>query len=110
MRTGNDSSRMLYFYGSEYLFNSLLYHAYEGDRMIVEIDENILPIQYKPIVRTSCDNSQRNNGNFVSSFCLGMLIPEIADRYPNASSSFLLLPHQIPEFRLSKDTGSIDLK
>ncbi|VBB29486.1 unnamed protein product [Acanthocheilonema viteae] len=110
MHTGNDSSRMLYFYGSEYLFNSLLYHAYEGDRIIVEIDENTLPPQYKPIVRTSCGNSQRSNWNFVSSLCLGILIPEIANRYPNASSSFLLLPHQIPEFRFCKDTGSIDLK
>uniref|UniRef100_A0A0R3S3R3 BPI2 domain-containing protein n=1 Tax=Elaeophora elaphi TaxID=1147741 RepID=A0A0R3S3R3_9BILA len=110
MHTRNDSSRMLYFYGSEYLFNSLLYHAYEGDRMIVEIDENNLPTQYKPIVRTSCDSSQHSSRNFVSSLCLGMLIPEIANRYPNASSSFTLLPHQVPEFRFSSDTGSIDLK
>ncbi|EFO14940.1 hypothetical protein LOAG_13575 [Loa loa] len=110
MHTGNDSSRMLYFYGSEYLFNSFLYHAYEGDRMIVEIDENTLPPQYKSIVRTNCDNSQQNSRNFVSYLCLGILIPEIAKHYPNTSSSFLLLPHQVPEFRFSKDTGSIDLK
>lgn len=37
MRTSNDSHRMLYLYGSEYLFNSLLYHAYEDDRLIVEV-------------------------------------------------------------------------
>ncbi|VDM92673.1 unnamed protein product, partial [Litomosoides sigmodontis] len=110
MNTGNDSSRMLYFYGSEYLFNSLLYHAYEGDRMIVEIDENNLPPQYKPIVRTSCGSSQGDGRNFISSLCLGVLIPEIASRYPNASSSFILLPHQVPEFRLSRDIGSIDLR
>ncbi|CAG9538149.1 unnamed protein product [Cercopithifilaria johnstoni] len=110
MRTGNDSSRMLYFYGSEYLFNSLLYHAYEGDRMTVEIDENTLPPQYKSIVRTSCGSSQYGGRNFISSLCLGVLIPEISNRYPNATSSFVLLPHQVPEFRFTKDTGSIDLK
>ncbi|KAM3725082.1 Bactericidal permeability-increasing protein [Dirofilaria immitis] len=110
MRTGNNSSRMLYFYASEYLFNSLLYHAYESDRMIVEVDENNLPPQYQSIVRTSCENSQSVSRSFVSSLCLGMLIPEVALRYPNLSSSFVLLPHQIPEFRFSRDTGSIDLK
>uniref|UniRef100_A0A915PZX0 Lipid-binding serum glycoprotein C-terminal domain-containing protein n=1 Tax=Setaria digitata TaxID=48799 RepID=A0A915PZX0_9BILA len=110
MHTGNNSSRMLYFYGSEYLFNSLLYHAYQNDRMNIEINETILPPQYKPIVRTSCDSVQSDNHNFVSSLCLGTLIPEIAAYYPNSSSLFLMLPHQIPEFRLSKDIGSIDLK
>ncbi|VDK30096.1 unnamed protein product [Gongylonema pulchrum] len=112
MRTGNDSSRMLHFYGSQYLFNSLLYHAYEDDRMIVEasIDETVLPLEYKSMVRTSCGSTATANDTFISSLCLGTLIPEIANRYPNRTSSFLLLPHQVPEFQLSHGVGSIDLK
>lgn len=111
MRTRNDSSRMLYLFGSHYLFNSLLYHAYQSDRMIVEIEEAILPAQYKSIVRTSCGGSGGNtNDSFMSSLCLGTLIPDIAVRYPNRTSSFLLLPHQVPEFQLSNGVGSIDLQ
>ncbi|VDN01226.1 unnamed protein product [Thelazia callipaeda] len=110
MLTTNDSSRMIYFYGSEYLFNSLLFHAYEGDRMIVEIDESVLPKPYKSVVRTSCERNDVSVKNFLSSLCLGTLIPELAIRYPNMTSSFVLLPHQVPEFGLSRGVTSIDLK
>ncbi|VDN52696.1 unnamed protein product [Dracunculus medinensis] len=75
MRTSNDSHRMLYLYGSEYLFNSLLYHAYEDDRLIVEIDENLLSPQYKSLVRTTCN--EVHSDNVFKSMCLGKLIPEI---------------------------------
>uniref|UniRef100_A0A0M3IIC1 BPI2 domain-containing protein n=1 Tax=Ascaris lumbricoides TaxID=6252 RepID=A0A0M3IIC1_ASCLU len=108
MRTTNDSDRMLYLYGSEYLFNSLLFHAYEGNRLLLEIDEASLPAQYKGLVRTTCANA--SNGDFIASLCLGKLIPEVAKQFPNTTSSFMLLPHELPEFQLADGVGTIDLK
>ncbi|ETN72676.1 hypothetical protein NECAME_13786, partial [Necator americanus] len=35
MYTDNDSDRMLYFYGSDFLFNSLLYHAYQTNKLSI---------------------------------------------------------------------------
>ncbi len=37
MLTNDDSSKMLYFYGSDYLFNSLLYHAYQTNKLTLEV-------------------------------------------------------------------------
>ncbi|VDM41709.1 unnamed protein product [Toxocara canis] len=149
MRTTNDSDRMLYLFGSEYLFNSLLFHAYEGNRLLLEqnnridrglvrlcpllqsffsphvypslgtagspplgpqtwIDETSLPAQYKGLVRTSCANE--TGGDFIASLCFGKLIPEIAKQFPNTTSSFVLLPHELPEFQLANGVGTIDLK
>ncbi|VDK19708.1 unnamed protein product [Anisakis simplex] len=108
MRTTNDSDRMLYFYGSEYLFNSLLFHAYEGNRLMLEIDESSLPPTYKPLLWTSC--AKPTGGNFLATFCLGKLIPAIAEKFPNATSSFVLIPHELPVFQLIDGIGTIDLK
>uniref|UniRef100_A0A0K0CWF4 BPI2 domain-containing protein n=1 Tax=Angiostrongylus cantonensis TaxID=6313 RepID=A0A0K0CWF4_ANGCA len=35
--THTDSDRMLYFYGSDYLFNSLLYHAYQTNKLSIKV-------------------------------------------------------------------------
>uniref|UniRef100_A0A1I7XS02 BPI2 domain-containing protein n=1 Tax=Heterorhabditis bacteriophora TaxID=37862 RepID=A0A1I7XS02_HETBA len=66
MVTRADSDRMMYFYGSDYLFNSLLYHAYQTNKLSIKW-------------------------------------------YPNTTTSFVLIPHGLPDFQFNGDAGAIKL-
>uniref|UniRef100_A0A1I8AFI1 BPI2 domain-containing protein n=1 Tax=Steinernema glaseri TaxID=37863 RepID=A0A1I8AFI1_9BILA len=109
MNTSQDSDRMLYLYGSEYIFNSLLYHAYQTDRLSLKLEEANLPDKYKGFVRTSCNENAGKDGDFVSGICVGKLIPSIEQHFPNTTTSFHLLPHDLPEFRFADGVGSMDV-
>ncbi|CAI4223500.1 unnamed protein product [Auanema sp. JU1783] len=107
MQTDEDSDRMLYFYGSDYIFNSLLYHAYQTNKLNIELNHHNLPAQYKSLVSTSC--SSQGATSFASSVCVGKLIPALAKAYPNTTTSFVLIPHGLPEFSFNGDAGAIRL-
>ncbi|KAK6752480.1 hypothetical protein RB195_003731 [Necator americanus] len=108
MYTDNDSDRMLYFYGSDFLFNSLLYHAYQTNKLSIKLDKNNLSKKYRGFVATTC-NGGVAGGDFTSSICVGKLIPPIAATYPNTTTSFVLLPHGLPDFQFNGDAGAIKL-
>ena len=98
MNTTNDSDRMLYLYGSDYLFNSLLYHAYEHDRLSIKVrvyditlaidtfqlEQNNLPAKYQPFLMTTCASNGSDEDVF-KSLCVGSLIPALQDNYPNTT-------------------------
>ncbi|VDM60783.1 unnamed protein product [Angiostrongylus costaricensis] len=106
--THTDSDRMLYFYGSDYLFNSLLYHAYQTNKLSIKINEENLSDKYRGFLSTTCPGSVAAK-DFASSICVGKLIPIIGETYPNTTTSFLLLPHELPDFQFNGDAGAIKL-
>ncbi|KHJ95140.1 LBP / BPI / CETP family protein [Oesophagostomum dentatum] len=108
MYTGTESDRMLYFYGSDYLFNSLLYHAYQTNKLSIKLDKNNLSQKYRGFVATTCSGGGIAR-DFTSLICVGKLIPAIAESYPNTTTSFMLLPHGLPDFQFNGDAGAIKL-
>ncbi|KAI6218366.1 LBP / BPI / CETP family protein [Aphelenchoides fujianensis] len=112
----HSSERMLYLYGSEFALNSLLYHAYESDRLSIRIERDMLPEMYKGFVRTSCSDSSPMSASdgteheFLSSICVGKLIPNIAEKFPNTTTKFTLLAHGVPVTRFIEGFSSMDMK
>ncbi|KAI6181005.1 LBP / BPI / CETP family protein [Aphelenchoides besseyi] len=111
----HDSDRMLYLYGSEYTLNSLLYHAYESDRLMIKIEQSTLPSMYRGFVRTSCSDSTPVSAGgadheFLSSICVGKLIPNIEEHFPNTTTKFALLSHGIPEVKFVDEYASMDIR
>jgi hypothetical protein len=100
---------MLYLYASEYMLNSLLYHAYQLDKLTIQIEESSLPEPFQGFVRTSCPDIDQS-GDLLKSICVGKLIPAIAKHFPNTTTKFLLLPHEVPEMKFSKGHATISLK
>ncbi|CAD5219466.1 unnamed protein product [Bursaphelenchus okinawaensis] len=105
----NDSDRMLYLYGSDYTLNSLLYHAYQTDKLTIKIEEATLSEQFKGFVKTTGDGKGKE-GDFASSICVGTLIPKISEAYPNTTTKFVLLPHGLPEMTFVDGVSSMDLR
>ncbi|XGW26548.1 hypothetical protein V3C99_007282 [Haemonchus contortus] len=108
MYTDNESNRMLYFYGSDYIFNSLLYHAYQTNKLSIKLNRNNISKKYRGFLVTSCGENGGSD-DFTSSICVGKLIPPIAQEYPNTTTSFVLLPHGLPDFQFNGDAGAIML-
>uniref|UniRef100_A0AC34Q3I8 Uncharacterized protein n=1 Tax=Panagrolaimus sp. JU765 TaxID=591449 RepID=A0AC34Q3I8_9BILA len=108
-----DSERMLYLYGSEYTLNSLLYHAYESDRLSMMLEPSALPPKYQGFIRTSCDGEQigaSDESDLISGICVGKLIPAIAENYPNTTTKFVLLPSSLPEVKFYEGLSTMDVK
>lgn len=116
---------MLYLYGSEYALNSLLYHAYQTDRLSLKvgwyfwyksipccfkIEKDALSPMYKGFVRTTCEESMANSEEFLSSICVGKLISQISEKFPNTTSKFVLLPHELPQTRFVEGFSSMDVR
>ncbi|KAK6752483.1 hypothetical protein RB195_003731 [Necator americanus] len=76
--------------------------------MRVQLDKNNLSKKYRGFVATTC-NGGVAGGDFTSSICVGKLIPPIAATYPNTTTSFVLLPHGLPDFQFNGDAGAIKL-
>uniref|UniRef100_A0A7E4ZUG4 BPI2 domain-containing protein n=1 Tax=Panagrellus redivivus TaxID=6233 RepID=A0A7E4ZUG4_PANRE len=111
MPTEADSERMLYLYGSEYTLNSLLYHAYENDRLTMSLEESALPDKFKGFIKTTCDLGRDGaDDDIVSGLCVGQLIPSIAENYPNTTTKFVLLPASLPEVSFFKGLSTMDVK
>jgi hypothetical protein len=51
-----------------------------------------------------------NDGDFLSSICVGKLIPNIAEKFPNTTTKFVLLPHELPETRFVQGFSSMDVR
>ncbi|KAI3411945.1 hypothetical protein GPALN_002001 [Globodera pallida] len=108
--TEKDSDRMLYLYASDYTMNSMLYHAYQMERLTIRVNEASLPQMYKGFVRTTCPDIEQVNGDFLQSICVGKLIPAIAKHFPNTTTKFVLLPHDLPEMRFLNGRSTMNLK
>jgi hypothetical protein len=52
----------------------------------------------------------QSDGEFLSSICVGKLIPQLAEKYPNTTSKFVLLPHELPETRFVEGFSSMDVR
>lgn len=113
MPVEEDSERMLYLYGSEYTLNSLLYHAYESDRLTMKLEQAALPAKYQGFIRTSCEDEAlgaSENSDLISGICVGKLIPSIAENYPNTTAKFILLPSSLPEVKFYNGISTMDVK
>ncbi|KAE9553522.1 hypothetical protein FO519_003271 [Halicephalobus sp. NKZ332] len=113
MPVEEDSERMLYLYGSEYTLNSLLYHAYESDRLTMKLEQAALPPKYQGFIRTSCDDETLGGSgdtDLISGICVGKLIPSIAENYPNSTTKFILLPSSLPEVKFYNGISTMDVK
>ncbi|KAK6037074.1 hypothetical protein COOONC_25421 [Cooperia oncophora] len=107
MYTDAESDRMLYFYGSDYIFNSLLYHAYQTPNY-KKLNRKNISKKYRGFLSTVCGGNESSR-DFTASICVGKLIPQIAEAYPNTTTSFVLLPHGLPDFQFNGDAGAIKL-
>ncbi|PIO69219.1 hypothetical protein TELCIR_08967 [Teladorsagia circumcincta] len=74
----------------------------------LELNRNNVSKKYRGFLRTTCGGSDKP-GDFSSSICVGKLIPPIAETYPNTTTSFVLLPHGLPDFQFNGDAGAIKL-
>jgi hypothetical protein len=105
-----DAQRMLYLYASDYTMNSMLYHAYQLDRLTIRVEEQSLPQLYRGFVRTTCPEIDQVGGDFLQSICVGKLIPAIAKHYPNTTTKFVMLPHELPEMHFLPGHSQMALK
>lgn len=48
-------------------------------------------------------------GDFLSGICVGKLIPAIAEKFKNATTKFVLLPHNLPKVRFLDGLSVMDL-
>lgn len=116
MQVDTEYDKMLYLYGSEYALNSLLFHAYESDRLSMSLESNALPDKYKGFVRTSCDLEPSSviggsdADDFVNGICVGKLIPSVAENYPNTTTKFVMLPASLPEVKFYDGLSTMDVK
>lgn len=78
--------------------------------MPFQLEQSNLPDLYKGFVRTTCQSSAQNTGDFVSGICVGKLIPSIEQHYPNTTTKFVLLPHGLPELIFAEGLSSMDLR
>ncbi|KAL3077551.1 hypothetical protein niasHS_012257 [Heterodera schachtii] len=107
--TDKDSDRMLYLYASDYTLNSMLYHAYQMERLTIRVNEASLPQMYRGFVRTTCPDIEQVNGDFLQSICVGKLIPAMAKHFPNSTTKFVMLPHELPEMHFHNGRSTMDL-
>ncbi|VDM82063.1 unnamed protein product, partial [Strongylus vulgaris] len=73
-----------------------------------KLDKNNLSPKYRGFIATTCGAGAPSR-DFTSSICVGKLIPPIAEAYPNTTTSFVLLPHGLPDFQFNGDAGAIRL-
>uniref|UniRef100_A0AC35FU32 Lipid-binding serum glycoprotein C-terminal domain-containing protein n=1 Tax=Panagrolaimus sp. PS1159 TaxID=55785 RepID=A0AC35FU32_9BILA len=113
MQVDMEYDKMLYLYGSEYALNSLLYHAYENDRLTMSLEPSALPEKYQGFVRTTCDQAPAgtpDGDDFVSGICVGKLLPSIAENFPNTTTKFVMLPAALPEVKFYDGLSTMDVK
>ncbi|CAI2354664.1 unnamed protein product [Caenorhabditis sp. 36 PRJEB53466] len=99
------SDHMAHFYVSDHLLNSMLYNAYQDNRLALRIDESNLPKEMKSFVATQCPS--KRHPTFV---CVGYLIPQIAKSYPNSTTSFVIIPHGLPYVSFNRDGMGVEMK
>ncbi|KAL7076942.1 hypothetical protein ACQ4LE_004131 [Meloidogyne hapla] len=100
---------MLYLYASDYTLNSMLYQAFQLDRLTIRIEEQSLPPLYRSFVRTTCPDIDQT-GDFIKSLCVGKLVPALGKHFPNTTTKFVMVPHQLPEMLFKQGLGTMELK
>uniref|UniRef100_A0A8R1U2X5 Lipid-binding serum glycoprotein C-terminal domain-containing protein n=1 Tax=Pristionchus pacificus TaxID=54126 RepID=A0A8R1U2X5_PRIPA len=102
------SDRMLYLFGSDYLFNSMLFHAYERNKLTLMLDNSNVPPLYRRALDTSCGGAP--SSDLLAGICVGTLLPSIATTFPNSTTSFLLVPHTMPDFSFNGESAAVGLE
>uniref|UniRef100_A0A915N6F3 Lipid-binding serum glycoprotein C-terminal domain-containing protein n=1 Tax=Meloidogyne javanica TaxID=6303 RepID=A0A915N6F3_MELJA len=82
----NDSQRMFYLYASDYTLNSMLYQAFQLDRLTIRVEEQSLPALYRTFVRTTCPDIDQAGGDFLKTICVGKLVPALGKQFPNTTT------------------------
>ncbi|CAD6195693.1 unnamed protein product [Caenorhabditis auriculariae] len=100
MRITTKSDRMLHFYASDYLFNSMLYHAYQMNNLHMQFSADNLPKEFGSFLSTTCAPRE---------LCIGRMIPPLGKRFPNTTASFVLISHGLPDFKFSNDSAIVQL-
>lgn len=72
LKFDDSSSKMVYLYMSEHMFNTLLYQAHIHEVLNYRLTQKELLDEYQDVLRSSCNDFK----------CIGMVIPQISKKYP----------------------------
>ncbi|CAI4229447.1 unnamed protein product [Auanema sp. JU1783] len=80
---------------SDYLANSLFYHAYKNHLIHILLTEKTEGVS--SFLRTNCD----------SSFCISDILPQLAENYPNSTLEIALSATRAPALLFSEKNGGV---
>jgi hypothetical protein len=92
MYTTNDTSRMLYMWGSDFVVNSMLSSAFRKNLLMHAITPKNTP-EFAPHLRTTCPASDT---------CIGMAFITLQEKFPNRTCEFYLTAMEMPTVRINK--------
>ncbi|KAH3849878.1 hypothetical protein DPMN_092282 [Dreissena polymorpha] len=107
MPENRDTDRMLYFYISDYMFNTLFFAAQSNRYLQLNITASDLPASARGVLNTTCAG--------VIPTCIGGLIPAIGQKYPNSIVDLRLFNGVAPVMDVTSagvgvnTSGAIDL-
>lgn len=93
---GTDSSKMLYLWLSDFLFNTMSYTAFTNGLLTHNVTEKNLP---GGVLNTTC-----------KTMCIGKLIPQIGKMFPNSQVMMNLSSSAMPNMTADNRTTRVDAK
>lgn len=94
------TNRMLYLVASDFVLNSLFWHAYKHGLLTFRANKDRNPDQAS-LLRTSCDDD-------VFGICLGSIVPEVSKSYPNSDAELVFQAVKAPAVYFQRD-GKVKL-
>ncbi|XP_062619259.1 lipopolysaccharide-binding protein-like [Saccostrea cucullata] len=92
--TGTDTSRMLYIWLSDFLFNTMSYSAFSHDMLKYNVTDKNIP---GDVLNTTCKLT-----------CIGNLIPQIGKMFPNSKVMLNLRSTAMPNMTASNGTTKVE--
>lgn len=91
---GSDSSKMMYLWLSDFLFNTMSYTAFSHGLLTYNVTDKNIP---GGILNTTC-----------KTMCIGSLIPQIGKRFPNSQVMLNLRSSTMPNMTAFNGTTKVD--
>ncbi|XP_053402306.1 lipopolysaccharide-binding protein-like [Mercenaria mercenaria] len=107
MPTNTDTDSMLYLWVSDYMFDTIGYTAQKHGFLVYNMTQKDLPPSGRGVLNTTCDG-------FIPK-CIGKLIPQIGEKFPNSVVELRMNSTQTPTMNVSSAgvslnfAGKIDL-
>ncbi|ESO96904.1 hypothetical protein LOTGIDRAFT_231708 [Lottia gigantea] len=92
------SSKMVYLWLSDYMANSMGYTAYKNSYLKYNLTAKDLPAGNRSILNTTCSGL----------FCIGKLIPQIGEKYPNCVVQVNMVANSAPKMVISPQAIQVD--
>lgn len=92
--------KMLYLFVSDYLFNSLSYQSQIHGVLRYNLTAKDLPPSNRAVLNTTC----------LQGVCIGELIPQIAQKYPNKQVELRMMSTQTPMMTSQKNAVSVSCR